>query len=241
VSVQRRRGEEKGNEKGERTMGQESDRSRAANEAWHEVVFVFDWPQGERPRTYLDLLLAWQVVWPALEPDVANIRAWKFHRRWAPTQETGELLHELKLTFRSAAETYHRVREAMHLNETLMKLKEARLVTKVKFCQGMKDSKFSDQGEAFWPEQIRKAWPYYMTGVSRAWVELIGRTKKDCEGEGADANESRIEELCRLYEGIEKDVKALWRRWARQCFLHQLSQVFGYEPVAFRQDVFVSL
>lgn len=222
-------------------MGQQSDKSRPANEAWHDVVFVFAWPRPERPRTYLDLLLAWEVLWPALEPDVADIRAWKFHRRWDRTRDTGERLHELKLTFWSDPETADSVKQTIHGNETLVKLREAHLVTKVEFPAANRDSVFTGQGEAFWPEQIRKGWPYYMTGVSRAWVELIRAAKKGCEGEGANANESRIEELCRLYVRIENVVSALWRGWARDCFLHQLSQVFGYQPLVFRPDVILSL
>jgi hypothetical protein len=70
---------------------------------------------------------------------------------------------------------------------------------------------------------MQRAWPYYIMGVSRLWLELVREY-------GQAGNLPRSPEA--RYAAINQKIDQLWRDEGGHALLHHLSAVFGYQEVA---------
>jgi hypothetical protein len=70
---------------------------------------------------------------------------------------------------------------------------------------------------------MQRAWPYYIMGVSRLWLELIREYER--AGHLPRSPEAR-------YAAINQKIDRLWRDEGGHALLHHLSAMFGYQEIA---------
>lgn len=81
----------------------------------------------------------------------------------------------------------------------------------------------ADVSDTDWTPGMQRAWPYFIQGVSRLWLELIREI--EAGGEWPDDLEAR-------YAAIGEALDTLWRNQGDHALLHHLNAVFGYREVS---------
>jgi hypothetical protein len=194
-----------------------------AERGWWAVRFRFDWPQEAEPQWHLDPLVAHRVAGPVLERHRQEIPLWRFHRR-AARDAAG---HQFSLIFFADRRTAGRVNAEVLGDPMVQAAKTAGRLAAV-VCDDpavVLKPGVGDTSDPAWSPPLRDAWPYFLMGASRTWLELITRLAGAApEPEGFAAAEER-------YLRLNSAVSAIWQREGRHAFLHHLNAVFGYEPV----------
>lgn len=176
--------------------------------------------------SYLDALIADQILSEAIAGEADEILLWRFHRRW-PDDPTG---HQFSFIFFAqpmvtdrliarvrADPVLHRLREEGHLAEFLADRTSSEL--------GAGPGATSDPS---WPLAIRREWPKFIMGASRMWLGLV-------QSEAAKHAELELHER---YQAVETALDGLWFEQANHAFFHHLSALFGYKPVrVIRRDI----
>jgi hypothetical protein len=79
-----------------------------------------------------------------------------------------------------------------------------------------------DTSDPSWTPEMQRAWPHYIMGVSRFWLELIHEL-------AASADKSA--DLDTRYAAISDELDNLWLHQGDHALLHHLNAVFGYREV----------
>jgi hypothetical protein len=108
-------------------------------------------------------------------------------------------------------------------NSLLREMKEAGLIIDASF-DDPPQPRFEGVGDETWPSAIQQAWPHYIHGVSRMWLQLI----QEVAGERTHTS---LDETLQLYRNVNDQITALWREQGQHSFLHHLNAIFGYEPI----------
>lgn len=190
-------------------------------ESWWYVRFRLTWPEEEEPLWWPDLLLADRVIGPVLDAEREAISLWRFHRR-AARDEAGR---QFSFIFRAMPATAGHINTLIAVNPWLARLQREGVVQTVVYDDSNhpQRSGMGDTSDKSWSPELRVAWPYFIMGVSRLWLELIREIRKKKE-------EQPTEPLAR-YAAIEKVLNALWQDEGAHALLHHLSAVFGYQEL----------
>ncbi|MEJ5359379.1 MAG: hypothetical protein WHT06_11975 [Desulfobacterales bacterium] len=201
----------------------------AAEAAWQALRFRFTWPPGLDPAWHLDSLFADRLVRPILEEEGPAIPLWRFHRR-AVRDAAG---HQLSFLFRADSATARRVRHAAVSHPLVARARQAGCLAEIVAEEGAGPAPLSDTSDPSWPPALREAWPHYIAGVSRMWLELVRAfaPPADPPGDG-----EAFETLENGFRETERRIRALWRTQGLHAFLHHLNALFGYEPVAIGEE-----
>jgi len=197
-----------------------------AEKGWWYARIHMDWPQDEDPAWYVDLVLAHRVISPVLDQYKKEISLWRFHRR-AGRDQGG---HQFSFIFYASKETAQEVYRAIRSSRLLKDLIAAHVV---------EDAVYDDTttvllpsigatSDRKWSPEIRTTWPYYIMGVSRMWLNLIGEVSKKTLKEKDFSN---LDDLLTGYQKVNEVVEEKWRQEGSHAFLHHLNAIFGYEPV----------
>ncbi|HRF45313.1 MAG TPA: hypothetical protein PLD30_13915 [Candidatus Competibacteraceae bacterium] len=210
------------------TVPEESATAPIRNETagWWYVRFRLAWPEEEEPLWWPDLLLADRVAGPVLDAEGEAIHLWRFHRR-AARDDAGR---QFSFIFRALPATARRVNARIAADPLLIHLQETGVVQKVSYDDPSQLQRpgIGDTSDKNWSPEMQMAWPYFILGVSRLWLELIRELER--RGEWP-------EELLARYAAVEKALNEHWRDEGGHALLHHLSGVFGYrELVILRQD-----
>lgn len=182
----------------------------------HDLAFVVAPDNTGEYRTYLDLLLANEVVRPMLENSGDSIRLWWFHRRWGCTRERTKL-HELKFTLDCSKQVAKMVKQGIEANPVLQALDGVRC-----HVPERKDRRLEAAAEGTdWPDPA--GWTWFIHSVSLLWLRLIGHHVANCMSESLEAGEE-------MYRTVERRVLRDWERHAGHALIHHLNAVFGYQP-----------
>lgn len=189
--------------------------------SWWYVRFRLRWPEGEEPLWHPDLLLADRVVGPMLDAERAAIELWRFHRR-AARDDAGR---QFSFIFRASPATAGRVNARIATDPWVVRLREQGIVQSVNYDDPGRPQRpaIGDTSDPNWSPELQIAWPYFIVGVSRLWLELIREFEKK--------GEWPTEPMAR-YAAIEKALNELWRNEGGHALLHHLSAVFGYRELA---------
>ncbi|MCU0559942.1 MAG: hypothetical protein MUD16_07085 [Desulfobacterales bacterium] len=193
---------------------------------WWAVRFRMEWPPDEPPHWYMDLLLAHQVLLPVLEGHRDEIFLWRFHRR-AARDDAG---HQFSLIFYAERRTAARV-SAEILDAPL--LHEAKNAGRLRAAFGDDTAGpvkpgIGDTSDPAWSAALRDAWPHFLMGASRTWLELIAALAAEDSGR-LDWTDFHATE--QRFQRVNAAINALWQQEGRHAFLHHLNALFGYEPV----------
>ncbi|MCH8294493.1 hypothetical protein IH992_25700, partial [Candidatus Poribacteria bacterium] len=156
---------------------------------------------------------------------------WRFHRGTNRLKNISEFIFE----FCSSEETARTIFEHLKFDSSLRELENVGLVklecNPNKFKPNFEDiaqpedlKKPNDkQG---WPPELRKSWPYFITGLSEMWLALIR--------EIADSFEEKptsLSELQTFYQQIDEKMTQVWKEKGCHSLIHHLSAMFAYKDV----------
>jgi hypothetical protein len=190
------------------------------DEYWWYVRFRQPWPEGDDPAWYKDVLLADQVVAPVLTKFGAAISLWRIHRRAARTPAG----HQFSLIVRTTPATAARINARIAADPLVIDRLRRNTLEAVRYDDPAQPQRpaIEDTSDRNWTPEMQRAWPYFIMGVSRLWLELIAELAVDAEA-AAD--------LDTRYAAISADLDNLWLHQGGHALLHHLSAVFGYREV----------
>jgi len=176
--------------------------------------------------SYLDALLADQVLAPVIGQHEALIELWRFHRRW-PRDATGHQFSFIVFTTAPVAQAMVQQVERHPLLEDLQG--SGQLVEfRVDPTGPGKAGDPAVTSDPAWPPEIQREWPKFIMGASRMWLGMV---------QSAAAEHSGLP-LHERYRAVEETLTRLWFKEANHAFFHHLSALFGYQPVrVIRRDI----
>lgn len=191
---------------------------------WWYASFKIRWPEGEEYSMHIDLMIAHKVAAPVLDEFKNEIHLWRFHRR-AARDEAG---HRFSLILYCPPEVARKAFSEIDSSIVLEEMKSAGIVEKVSYDDTNKISKggidgVSDKG---WSKAVQRSWPWFITGVSETWLDLIDQYAND-----GRPKPLTLDETIEFYRGIDQSVREAWMKEGAHAFLHHLNALFGYGPV----------
>lgn len=200
----------------------------ASERAWWRARIRFAWPEDEAPRWFLDLLAADRLIKPVLVQHRQTIGLWRFHRR-ALRDASG---HQFSFRFFSDRDTARRIFSHMQKDPLITELCAAGLVDDLLFDDpdGEPDTDIGATSDPIWSEELRRAWPHYIMGVSAMWLELIHQSAGD-----VSPSVESMQALLDYYRDLNLRMDEIWRNEAQHAFLHHLNALFGYRPLMIRK------
>jgi hypothetical protein len=195
--------------------------------SWWYLRFRMEWPEGRPPMWHTDLLLADQVVRPVLERRGTDIALWRFHRR-AARDGAG---HQFSFIFYASPETARAVFTDIDASAALRLARASGRVAAVDADDPDHPSRpgRADTSDPAWSPALRDAWPYYLMGASRMWLDLVSQlASPPAEADAGFADWDAA------YARADTAVTAVWQAEGRHAFLHHLNALFGYEPLPLR-------
>ena len=199
-----------------------------AGNGWWHVRFRMNWPPDTDPVWDMDLYLAHQVILPLLEKHKNDILLWRFHRRANRDREG----RRFTFWFYSTPATARQIFDDLRSDPIVVNCLSAKVIDKIRYDDPASITRphIKDTSDKNWPVSIQKAWPYYITGVSRMWLNLVVEVAdQDLKGQ----RPASLEEIKQFYRQVNENVTDLWQKNGRHAFLHHLNAVFGYEPLIY--------
>lgn len=190
---------------------------------WWYVRFRLNWPEDQAPDWALDTLLADLVCASALADFGQSVELWRFHRR-AARDQAGRQFSFIFYTDTVTAQAINRYINSDSLTQELLL---RGYLKQVVFEQSSRRPDLEDTSDKSWAEVVQKSWPFFIMGVSEAWLDLIERI-------AIEEKLSAEQDLPVLLEGYSKvnaTVDQIWRLHGKHAFLHHLNAIFGYQPL----------
>lgn len=209
------------------TAGSGKDRTADSEDPrWRYLRFRLARAEDGSVNSYLDLLLAEQLLAPVVDTHAAQIPLWRFHRRW-PEDATG---HMFSFIFFAGDGVAEKVRARVEGDPLLGRLeREGHLVEyRTHLADAAHAGDVAATSDRQWPQAIQREWPHFIMGASRMWLGLL-RTES--------ARHANLD-LHARYRATEAALDAVWLTKGNHAFLHHLSALFGYKPVrVIRRDI----
>jgi hypothetical protein len=82
-----------------------------------------------------------------------------------------------------------------------------------------------DTSDPTWSPVMKNAWPHYIMGVSRMWLEMIDAVSQ----ERGIAKDPTLVQLLAHYERVNDEVTHIWQQEGYHALLHHLNAIYGYE------------
>ena len=199
------------------------------NPGWWQVQFVKQWPEDSPAPFSYDLLLAERVIQPVLKAHRDQIYLWRFHRR-AGRDAAGS---KFSFIFYTDAENARMIADEISSQPLLTELTDNKIIEKIWIDDFRVNERpgISDTSDPEWPEEIQESWPYFIMGVSQAWLALINElTSKYPFPEDEDS----IDEMLIYYGEVSNRIDQYWNIHGGHAYIHHLSALFAYRPVEVR-------
>jgi hypothetical protein len=193
---------------------------------WWAVRFQMQWPEDTLPSWYMDTLIAHRVVAPTLARYQERIDLWRFHRR-ASRDSAG---HQFSFIFYTDLVSARLITDELRNDALVASLIRTGSVRRMlsEDIQAITKPEIADTSDPVWPPAVQQAWPYFIDGVSRSWLELVEQTAQRSRPAVDDMSASALQDY---YRTIDKEVQEVWETQGRHAFLHHLNAIFGYAPV----------
>ena len=193
---------------------------------WYYLRFQFHRDAEGDANSFLDLLVANEIVAPVLQRQRGGIRLWRFHRRW-PDDTTGHQFSFIVLTdpARLAA-----IDDAIRRQPALDRLRADGHLRRYRVDEAAGDTPgaLAATSDRSWPPVLQREWPHFIQGASRMWLGLVGAEVARTDG---------VDRYAR-YAAAAEAVDDLWFEQANHALFHHLSALFGYQPVlVIRRDI----
>lgn len=198
------------------TTHPDSDSHGASQSSWHFIRFRLGFDADGRTQSYLDGLIADQVIAPALQSQRPAIELWRFHRRW-PRDDIGHLFSFIYL---ASPATSAALDAQIDRSPIVNRLREDGLLLEIR-RQRIESGDPGATSDPTWPIEIQHHWPTLIMGASQMWLDLVKQ---------AAAARQQMP-LYERYAAVESRIDRLWITQADHAFFHHLSALFGYRPV----------
>ena len=193
--------------------------------AWHYLRFRIA-RDGDEIDSYIDGLIAHQLLAGVIDEYESDITLWRFHRRW-PNDTTG---HQFSFIFFATTTVAEQIHSRMDTDPLVNRLRTEGHLRELRLDRAdPQDAKhIGATSDKHWPEALQREWPHFIMGASRMWLGLI-------ESEAAKHTHLTLHERYRI---VETALDSLWFKEANRALFHHLSALFGYKPVrVIRRDI----
>lgn len=193
---------------------------------WHSCRIGISWPEGEPPDWGVDAYLAHAVIAPVLLPRLPDLAFWRFHRR-ALRDPAG---HLFSLIFYADTGISTDLAEALLAQPSLNQTRAAGVVTYVS-CEDVahwSGPEISATSDRSWSAAMQAAWPHFIMGSSRLWLDLLDAQLADGPPRGP------LDGRLARYREANQAVNQIWATEGGHALLHHLNAVFGYVPLHMR-------
>jgi len=198
-------------------------------QGWWSVRLQWQWPADVEPAWHLDLWAAHQIFLPILNSQADHLFLWRFHRR-AARDDAG---HQFSLIFYAAPGTAEAIYAAAAADPLLSRAVAAGILLRVKTesVSALPRPQVSDTSDSSWSPALQAAWPYYICGASRMWLQLVADAANERMAVSAPTT---IVDMTAFYLQVETDITGIWQQEGRHALLHHLNALFGYRPMPMR-------
>ena len=199
---------------------------KEAERGWWQVHFFINWAEASEPNWYMDSLLAHRIVAPVLERYRKQISIWRFHRR-AARDDAG---HRFTFYFYTTTAVAAQILKDVRYNALLSRMTAEGIILRTDFGDPRTNPHpdIGDLSDAQWTPAVKKAWPYFIMGVSQMWLNLI----TEIAAEMSPVEEgSALTEIQDFYVAVATGVNQLWQQDGRHALLHHLNAIFEYRPI----------
>ena len=200
-----------------------------AGEGWWDIEFKMSWVEDEEPDWFIDTLIADQVCAPAIAAHADFIALWRFHRRAYPD----DIGHRFTLRVFADQLSVEQVLKDIEGSSVLHWLETDGWVESVKMVQRprLDDPPVARASGVRWSPEIKASWPWFIMGVSQAWLSMIMEVSKEQGFEGTSKWA-----LLDHYREVNERVSVQWQQFGQDAYLHHLSGIFGYVPLVIRGE-----
>ncbi|MEH6634165.1 MAG: hypothetical protein V7700_01545 [Halioglobus sp.] len=197
---------------------------------WWQLRFRLMWPEGESPEFSRHLLIAEQLLLPAIVDHQQQLLLWRFHRR-AGRDGAG---HQFSLIFFSDENTAMQISEEIISDPLTQWLIDRKLIEKTRFDQRSPEElgRLELTSDKSWPIEIQRSWPYFIMGASQAWLMQVQELSTENELRG----EVDYPALLQHYQEVDARLNAQWQKNGQHAYLHHLNAIFGYQPILIRSN-----
>ena len=197
---------------------------------WWQLRFKLSWPEDEAPDFSRHLLIADQIIAPALVQHEDEIALWRIHRRAGRTP-SGHQFSLIVYTDDATAQALAADIETHPLTDWLL---ERGMIEQTRFDRRTTEklAQLEDTSDRAWPREIQRSWPYFIMGASQSWLLMVQELSADEELAGAVS----YDDLLAHYIAVHEQLNAQWREFGQHAYLHHLSAIFGYQPIRVRSS-----
>lgn len=197
---------------------------------WWSARFRFHWPEEKSANGVYDLILTEELLRPLVLEHFSQVPLWRIHRR-ANRDSAG---HQLSLIFFAEEEVASSLSSAFTKSSTLLAFKESGLVEWWGFSPYTERTSnrelIASGSDSRWSSPLQRTWPFFITGASRMWMELL---HEQVEVHRPERGFSDFSEVLRLYEQVDSELGSVWEKEGGHAFFHHLSALFGYRGLRF--------
>ena len=199
--------------------------------SWWQLRFKLAWPEGEAPDFSRHLLIAEQLLLPAITAYEQQLPLWRFHRR-AGRDAAG---HQFSLIFYTDEETATQINTAISNDPLTLWLLDQSMIEKTAFNKRTRQELglLEQTSDPEWPMAIQRSWPYFIMGASQSWLMLVQEISQNAGLEGS-VSYSR---LLAHYQQVDRELNIRWEEYGQHAYLHHLNAIFGYHPLRIRGSV----
>lgn len=196
------------------------------DQGWRAIRFRMD-RIDKKTHWERDLLIAHRIIVPVLQTHAPRIPLWRFHRRSAGDDKG----HQFSFLYYTGAREADLINRQIMADPLLKGLLSNHIVRGV-LIDGADDQTRTEIGatsDANWSPVMQNAWPYYIMGVSRMWLDMIDQISSAI-GIPADATP---DQLVAHYGTVHTHVSQIWQTEGYHALLHHLNAIYGYKPLIF--------
>jgi hypothetical protein len=202
---------------------------------WHEVTFRIkmlcdnhEYKRINRLDSPIHSMIANEIIAPLIDKFQRDMQVWRFHRTFKPGKE----FHPFRFKFYTSDGVEQKITQCVQATALYQELKGLGLLYlkpgEDVTCEKLsKEISVKDDNDPNWSEEMKEIWPYYIHGVSRAWLKIIQViTNKE-----KDLPRTSFREEIGFYERVNSDIECEWVKWGHHAMLHHLNAVFGYKHI----------
>ncbi len=189
---------------------------------WHGFLFKISTSEGQAPEWWVDIFLADTIVRHLLSEHGADITIWRVHRRAA----NDDIGHKFTFFAYVEDEVAEVLRQAVTEHESLRLLRDTGLLKE--YSNNEIGPNIDSTSDPNWPKEIKRAWPYFIQGVSHMILDLVAQLREQID---SSDDVSEIAQAKRVYSEVHQQLCTLWQLEGSHAFFHHINALFGYGPV----------
>lgn len=202
---------------------------------WRRIMFQHQWNADDEPDWTLDLLIAGELLAPAMDQHHERLPLWRFHRRNAHDSAGHQLSLLLYTDAATAQAIYQQIINQPLTTQLLAEQhgaegKTGGLLKRIhhRGMTGNPSPLIENTSDPSWSLEMQRAWPYYIKGISEMWLSLLMQYRQQAAITG------NLDEVLVDYQALNQRLTETWQKEGQHALLHHLNATFGYQPMLIR-------